>query len=168
MNPTAITSRALHRLSWLTAILTVVGLVGCSGSTEPTGKFVDVPSEGWAFGENFIYPGNVDSTMVGVPDSTRIIVAVRHTNDYEYANLWLALTYRSQDSVIVDTVNMKLSDDFGKWYGHGTGLTVMCYDTITLRTPRSVSGDVRVRHIMRVDTLRGIEQVGVLPVVTGR
>ena len=167
MNPKAITGK-VSRLLTIATFVTLLCLAGCSGETVPTGNFVDVSTDGWAFGENFDYPGDIDSTMTGLPDSTRIIVAVRHTNDYEYANLWLALTYRTADSTIVDTVNMKLSDDFGKWYGHGTGLTVMCYDTITLRHPRSVARPVNLRHIMRVDTLRGIEQVGVIPVVSER
>ncbi len=164
MNPRATTGR-LSRLIQAIAFVGVLCLIGCSETIRPTGSFVDVPAEGWAYGENFTFPGESDSTLVGLPDSTKIVLAVRHTNDYEYANLWLAVTYRTSDSIIADTVNMKLSDDFGKWYGSGTGLTVICYDTISLRYPRSTSRELNVRHIMRVDTLRGIEQVGVLPVV---
>ena len=160
-------SSEIGRLAGLcAAAASLCAVIGCSEATHPTGTFVDVPVEGWAYGENFAFPAIKNDSLTAIPDSTRLVLAVRHTNDYEYANLWLAVSYRTrEDSVVADTVDIKLADDFGKWYGSGIGLTVMRYDTLTLRHPRRVLSEVDVRHIMRVDTIRGIEQIGVLPVV---
>lgn len=143
-------------------------MAACSGATEPTGHFVDIDEAEWGYGQTLTFPALTDSAFASAPDSSRVVVAVRHTNDYEYANLWLELGYRAGDSTVTDTFDIRLSDEFGKWLGNGTGVTVLRADTVTLSRPRDPRAEMTVRHVMRVDTLAGVEQIGLLPVVGGK
>ena len=87
---------------------------------------------------------------------------VRHTAGYAYSNLWLEVSYPSADSLPPDTVNVRLSNSFGDWYGKGLGLSYQLTDTVGRRLKLSAPATLSVRHIMRVDRLEDIEQIGVL------
>ena len=62
----------------------------------------------------------------------------------------------------VDTVDVRLADTFGRWYGTGIGVSYQRIDTIYPSISIPVGAPVTVRHIMRVDTVTGIEQIGLI------
>ena len=59
-----------------------------------------------------------------------------------------------------DTVNIPLSDRYGRWLGKGIGASFQTTDTVATLLHASGS-EVRIRHMMRCDTLRGINQLGI-------
>ncbi len=92
-----------------------------------------------------------------------IAVVVRHAADYEYSNLRVALAYPADSGVtLVDTFNIVLADDFGRWHGHGLGVGLQYADTLLRSVRLPDSARLCLRHVMQADTLGGIEQVGIV------
>lgn len=58
-------------------------------------------------------------------------------------------------------MNVRLADIYGRWFGHGLGTSYQITDTLPGRVELCRGTRVVLRHLMRVDTLSGIEQVGV-------
>ena len=137
-------------------LLVCIALCACKPKVNDFSVYTNIEPSGWKYGQSYDFePVQQDSIVSG-----RLKLNVRHTGDYSYRNLWLEVTLR--DSVIerVDTVNLLLADPFGNWFGTGVGtdfqLSSTLADTIRLCPPVKIS----VRHIMRSDDLKGIEQIG--------
>ena len=82
--------------------------------------------------------------------------------DTLYSNLWLEIAVTSGGKDIsADTVNLTLCDPYGRWLGKGFGGSYQ----IEMPVARDIAIDslttLRVRHIMRSDTIIGIDQVGI-------
>ena len=91
-----------------------------------------------------------------------LTVAVRHNDTYPFRNLWLEISRRdTQGKRYTDTVNMQLADVYGHWLGKGIGGRYQSEITVAENFNFSDSANVTVRHIMRVDTLAGITDIGV-------
>ena len=91
-----------------------------------------------------------------------VSLALRHTNGFNWANLWVEVSLRKDSALMADTFNIPLADVEGNWYGKGIGpsrqITFPLYDDVTINR-----GDtIWVRHIMRVDNLQNIEQIGII------
>lgn len=105
----------------------------------------------------------VDTLRDSISRGGRILVSVRHTHGYDYSNLWLELSTPFTDSTRRnDTINLRLADDFGRWLGGGMGTSLLITDTLRERYDLRQGSDITLRHIMRVDTLDAIEQVGIV------
>lgn len=92
-----------------------------------------------------------------------IDIMLRSTEKYEYQNIWLFIDTKAGDTILTtDTVEMWLSDNFGRRLGQGIGsiLTdhIRMNDSITLADS---TYQFVVRHGMRTDTLQGISDVGI-------
>lgn len=157
--------RAAAPLALIAALALPVFLHGCKepGPPAENAAFVSVPADGWAYGDAFEF------TPVPEPAAksgdARIAVAVRHTNGYLYSNLWLELATplaADVDSMRLDTVNIELADVYGKWHGRGLGVSYVTVDTLPGLYRYDVDHPARIRHIMRVDTLADVEQVGLI------
>ena len=59
-----------------------------------------------------------------------------------------------------DTIQLVLADDFGRWYGSGSGVSYQYTDTLSRSFRAFRNKPLKLRNIMRRDTLPGIEQVG--------
>ncbi|MDE6555401.1 MAG: gliding motility lipoprotein GldH, partial [Duncaniella sp.] len=91
-----------------------------------------------------------------------LMLGMRETYAYPYSNLWLEVTYHVDDRHIVrDTVNVTLADIYGRWLGKGFGASYQTEIPLSNRAAIDLTIPVGVRHIMRVDTLRGITEVGI-------
>ncbi len=165
--------------------------VSCSPTVPDPGAFVDIDPAGWAYGERLTFALGADTlydraatdtmTMtlrgdttitddgdtISIPDhivnagQSRLALTVRHSDAYEFANLWLELSYPSGDTTLCDTLNITLADKYGKWLGQGMGPAYQFTDTIASRHGINDNATVTLRHIMRVDTLHNIEQLGI-------
>lgn len=127
------------------------------GSADECGRFRAVDAEGWNYG---------DTLLFATPDSLQawhgdIVVAVRHTSTYPYRNLWLEISVPGDSLSRPDTVSVSLASADGKWLGRGLGLSYQSADTV-LRGKTITAPTVAVRHIMRTDKLRDIEQIGLI------
>ena len=136
-------------------------LAGCSHRPNDFSAFSHVDDPGWRYGDTFVYmPQIADSVATGT-----MRVAVRHTNDYPYANLYVELSYQAVDPdghlrLQADTVCIELADAYGHWLGSGLGHSYQKADTLSRDFTLISGAPLRVRHVMRADTVPGIEQVG--------
>lgn len=140
------------------AVSMMLLMASCDGSINRYSDFRQLPEAGWAYGDTirFLSVGN------GLSDAGRMSVAVRHNDDFLYRNLWVEVSYAdSTGKIHADSVNIELADPLGRWNGKGIGSTYQCQAPVGRFTAIGDSTEIRVRHIMRLDTVRGIEQIGV-------
>lgn len=149
-------------MRFLLPALLIFILSGCTkpGPLAEDAGFKAIPASGWVYGDTLTF--RPDSLFADSGATAGIAIAVRHTDAYLYSNLWLELTSTAADSLRRDTVNIPLADTYGKWYGKGMGVSFVTVDTLPMRLRADTANAVTLRHIMRVDTLRDIEQVGII------
>lgn len=125
-------------------------------------SFKAVDSDGWPYGSSLEF--NPTPEFDKNKGTARIALAIRHSDAYLYSNLWLELAtpIAGTDSMRLDTINVKLANVYGKWLGRGVGVSYVKSDTLPGRFNYDEEIPTRVRHIMRVDTLHEIEQVGLV------
>lgn len=117
----------------------------------------NIPADGWEYNDTLVFNADhADSASIG-----GLVLNVRHSASYAYSNLWLEISYMSNDSVVADTFNVRVTDDFGRRYGTGSGVSFQLVDTVALRHRPDTATALGIRHIMRIDILEGIEQVGI-------
>ena len=139
------------------AILSVATAVFACSEPEPVNsEWHNLPTEGWRYGNTRTFNAEKDT----FPADT-ILLSVRHTAAYPYANLWLEVKYETADTVRADTVDIRLADEFGQWNGTGSSLSFQLSDTILPSASIRPGSPVSIRHIMRLDTLREIQQLGI-------
>lgn len=136
-------------------------LWACAPDIDSDASFHNVPDAGWAYGDTLVFEPQLCDTV----DCEAIAIAVRHSASYVYSNLWIEVSLPPAlgDSVpTVDTVNVVVADDFGRWLGRGSGVSYLKVDTIASARVITRGNPITVRHIMRVDTVKDIEQIGVI------
>lgn len=138
-------------------------LTACGPENRDYSRWADIPADGWVYTDTVsLLPVDTSLTDNDSLVNGAIKVALRHGNAYRYSNVWLELTYRTDGRRIVrDTLNIRLADVYGRWLGSGFGASYQKELTVSPSTVVDVTRPVELRHIMRVDTLRGIEQVGI-------
>lgn len=132
-------------------------LASCSGSGN-IGQFKNMDVDGWNYGDTVFFD-------VIAPDSVffgDITLTVRNSSAYDYSNLWLEISYPEGDSVVCDTINFRLADESGNWLGKGLGLSFQKTDSVLKNVKMEIPAKIGLRHIMRVDRLEGIEQLGLI------
>lgn len=134
--------------------------IGCTHKSENNAMFTDSVKDGWAYGDTLKFVAPTDT--VEQPQCSAAAVAVRHGAAYRYANLWIELTGHGKDTIWVDTLNIKLIDKYGRKLGRGSGVSFIKTDTVHRQYIVSDSTPLLVRHVMRVDTLADIEQIGIV------
>lgn len=141
------------------SILTVLLCLGaCVPGHNDYSEFKNIPVEGWCYNDTLTFtPGIADSVADGM-----LTIAVRHSGDYIYSNLWMEVRYTDGDNEKTDTLNIVLADIYGHWHGHGLGASFQMSDTVSTSCRITRNTPVKVRHIMRADTLRAVEQVGII------
>lgn len=146
------------RVNKLLAAVVFAGLLcGCKPKVNDFINYENIDPSGWKYGEKVTFhPEQTDSCVEG-----RLDLALRHTNDYPYRNLWLEVTSSDSVNTRIDTVNILLSDVYGNWYGTGIGTDFQIEKTIADSLKFFPPISIDVRHIMRVDNLEGVEQIGV-------
>lgn len=147
----------LRHISPAVAAVSLCILASCV-SRGSGSEFTNIPDEGWVYGDTLTF--TVERADSLVPAELR--VAVRNNNDYPYSNLWLEVTYSNGNATQRDTVNMPLADVYGRWTGKGFGPEYQSDAIVSPRITPLNGSKIGVRHIMRTDTLTGLEQVGII------
>ena len=137
------------------AMTIVVMSAACTPPEPAGGEWKNIPGYGWRYGDTLAY--NCGRDTLGVDT---LALTIRHTSAYPYANLWLEMSYETGDTTAADTLNIVLADEFGSWYGKGSGVLFQLTDTIIPRRPVNPASPLRLRHIMRTDTVPEIQQIG--------
>lgn len=144
------------------SLAALLAIASCS-SRRDYSAWADIPTEGWAYGDTLrLTPA--DTSLVGNDSLVNrpLRLGISHTNGYPYANLWLELTYTGARATYRDTINLRMADIYGRWLGHGIGTNYQQEFTVNPSADIDLRLPVAVRHIMRTDTLRGIEAIGLL------
>ncbi len=149
------------------AVAVTILAVSCSidghhgnGDDNFFSAFATFPGAEWQYAapQDFV----VDTLRDSVCPSGTLLLTLRHTDAYEYSNIWLEVVYDMDDTTAVaDTVNIILADNFGHWRGRGAGASFQVTDTLRRRMPLRRHQHIGLRHIMRTDTLDDIEQAGI-------
>lgn len=142
----------------MTAIIMTVMLACCRDENSFSSYRNISLDEGWCYGDTLTFiPVHADSIATG-----DCWVIVRHSNEYPYANLWLELTYTAADGLEMrDTVNMTLADAYGHWQGQRLGLHYQHRVKALGGVEHVIGSPLRIRHIMRVDTVKEIDLIGI-------
>jgi len=147
----------LNRL-FITICLVVCILCSCTNN-DIFLQYRDISPEGW----------HCDSVLafdVPVENCTwkyNVYINTRNTASYASQNLWLFLQVNYPDNTTVrDTIDFYLADERGKWLGRGIGnlYTMPVLYWQEKKFPQTGVYRFEIRHAMRYNALRGINNVG--------
>lgn len=144
------------RFCYITIILLCLG--ACAPGHNDYSHFFNIEPEGWTYGDTLNFDPEIqDSVATG-----RLDIAIRHSNAYAYSNLWLEIRHFNGDTTRIDTVNIEMSDIYGRWHGNGLGTSFQYELPVSHKISLYKDKSISINHIMRVDRLEGIEQIGLL------
>ena len=144
--------------SLLVSAAVLIASAACTERYNAVGEFLTLPAESLAYTDTI---GFTLSNLDTIPGKS-LYVAVVHSDDYPYSNLWLEVTYEDSLQSVCDTVAITMADPYGKWQGNAIGSTYQIEAKACQEISRPGDARVTVRHIMRADTLHGIVRLGVL------
>lgn len=141
----------------VSAAITLAALTACSDKHSSVAEFQSIDPSGWAYGNSLQFsPVGLDSIK-----QRSLLLTVRHSNAYPYQNIWLEVTTQTLSHKRVDTLNIELADVYGRWHGTGFGPSYQYETPVGKPIVLGDTSRISVRHIMRVDTLAGVEQIGI-------
>ena len=133
-------------------------LMGACQSPAVFEKYEEQPDEVWN-------RYHIVEFTADIPDSGQYIVklCLRHTTDYEMANLWCFVSTRSHgQEQLSDTVNLKIAEPDGRWLGKGNSIKTL--EQPINRNPVTLpQGNVifRIEQGMRMEEMAGVKDVGI-------
>lgn len=130
----------------------------CSPTPEAFSKYDTLDNAEWPYEDTLVFIPTIAPYAEG-----ELSVGIRHNGSYPYRNLWLEITTPvGSDSITMrDTVAIELADRYGLWRGTGLGALRQLRVPVRQNVRVDSGSHILVRHIMRADTLRDIEQVGI-------
>jgi len=151
--------KLLKSFFFLLLLAPVFLLVSCSQNAI-FDETIEVDEAGW-------YKDDLARFDIVIEDSVSTFnyyLNLRHTVDYRYSNLFVFLkTTYPNGNVSRDTIEFLLADKSGKWFGKGWGKikdnSVLLVEGI--KFPLKGSYTFQIQQAMRVDTLRGISNIGI-------
>ena len=139
-------------------ILFTLCLGACTPGHNDYSDFKNIDPKGWAYADSLNFKVDIDSASTG-----NLSLALRHDNNYGYSNLWLEVSHRIDSTTVDrDTLNITLADIYGRWNGKGIGTSFQIETIVSTDYQLAKDDSIQVRHIMRIDTLEGISQIGLL------
>lgn len=135
-----------------------VAFVSCGSPANDYSEYHNIPSGAWRYGDTIRFaPTHPDSIA-----QLHLAVGVRHANTFRFSSLWLEITTTNPGGAKrIDTLSLQLADHFGRWRGQGIGPTFQLTDTLPSPISHRSGSPVTIRHIMRADTLEGVNQIGI-------
>lgn len=146
----------------LAATVATLVITACGDGQRDYSRWDNIPAAGWAYGDTLrLLPA--DTTLYGNDSivARPLTLGIVHSGDYAYSNLWLEVTYHGRSHLYRDTVNITLSDVYGRWLGKGFGSEYQREVALSPQADIDLTREVEVRHIMRIDTLRHITRIGI-------
>lgn len=146
-----------HSLGIILATLALIASSACSQTGRTVSAYQRLPDTGWRYNESlrFIFP-DIDTTASG-----SVVVAARVNSQCPFAKVWIELGSGEKSNPQRDTLCLDICDARGIPLGIGIGATRQVTDTLPFPKHLRAGKPLRLRHIMRCDTLPGIEQVGI-------
>lgn len=134
--------------------------VGCTDADIAWSGFQPVDPQGWSLDSTLVLDVEPEEANRGYA----LEMAVHHTVDYPYSNLFLFRNIvLEQDTLYSDTLELSLADEYGEWHGKGSGMVremVFPYRQNLLRFEESGAYHFTFAHGMRDTQLTGIERIG--------
>ena len=126
----------------------------------PHASYLHLPLGGWQCGMPLSFAPQYDDSTA----SYDITLAVRHDAAYDYRNLSIVVDVIAADSTVDrHNVNMTLADEYGNWSGGGFGTLYQATTPVVTGVRPDQARSVVVWQAMTgIDTLRGIESVGLI------
>ena len=120
-----------------------------------------IPIQGQSWNSNNILHFNAN--MIDTAIVHNVYISVRNTGNYEYSNLYLFVTAHSPNGNFVrDTVEIKLADEHGKWFGKGAASVYTLYYPykINIRFPFRGIYTFDIEQAMWIKDLKHINDIG--------
>ncbi len=120
---------------------------------------VSLPQEGWHKNDAVAFNVNINDSI----NSFKFKLNIRNTTDYRYSNLYIFLiTKLPNGNISRDTIECILANNEGKWLGKGWGNIKENNIVLksNLRFPLTGNYKFILQQAMRVDTLKGISDMG--------
>lgn len=143
-------------------ILLAAGLSLLFASCTPSGHYEEyssIPDSEWDKAQQYIFTFDIRD----ISSAYDVSIEIRNNNKYPFRNLWLFCNNGYPGGIIRnDTLEARLADDFGKWYGKGISVyhTSLPYLS-AFHFPDTGKYTVAIRQAMRTDLLPGIQEIGV-------
>ncbi len=124
------------------------------------GNYETIPNAKW-------HKDSVKTFQIPVSDTLqnhKMYINVRNDINFKYSNLWLfvEIIQPNNSKALIDTFEITLADERGKWLGTGFG-GVKTIESLYKRNvyfPASGIYDLRITQGMRDDQLKGITEIG--------
>jgi gliding motility-associated lipoprotein GldH len=139
------------------SLFLAVTFFGCNNNVIFS-EYRMISDAGWNKDTVFSFDVEISDTV----SSYEIDFLVRNTDNFPRQNLWLNVVKIKDDNVFTDTVNIYLSDDYGKWRGKGIGSyfdNEIIYKQ-NVKFYKSGKYTYKLLHIMRTENLVGLKYVG--------
>ena len=122
-------------------------------------EFQPIKNKLWNKNDEYFF--NFEIMDISVPYN--VSLQLRNNDIYPYQNIWILYEESKNDRHSVkDTTEFLLADEFGKWKGNGISLY---QNRIPIKThyifPDTGKYTINIRHGMRDDKLKGIENIGI-------
>jgi gliding motility-associated lipoprotein GldH len=136
----------------------VTALAACTKSNLYD-KNISIHEGQWAYGDAKKFKVNIIDTA----SNYNLFVNVRHTDQYQFNNLWLIITTTYPDSSTrQDKVNVELSQTDGRWTG--TCVDGICYNSVLVQTdftfPQKGDYIFAIEQDMRMNPITEIFDIG--------
>lgn len=152
----------LKNSSYVVAIGLVVALFSSCVGNETYYRSENVKNGFWYNTDTLTFV--IDTTKFVVGSTYEIRIETANTAHYPYQNLWLFIQndLQAKSNFRQDTVQVKLADEFGKWYGSGFSafyqLSSVYKQNVVFSQKRNYT--FRIVQGMRDEPLEGLERVG--------
>jgi gliding motility-associated lipoprotein GldH len=116
-------------------------------------------NEEWCINDTAKFNAVIDTNNI-----YNVNIAIRHTTDYEMANMWCFFTMSDSTSVIrKDTVNIPIAEPDGRWLGKGYSLKTVVHSLY----PNGLNIEkgsyiFTIEQGMRTRCLKGVKDVGIV------
>lgn len=143
-------------------ILSVIILLTSCNRGELYFHYNKIDKEEWH--RDSVLAFSIDTLKTGQRGRYNISLELTTSALYQYSNMQLKVDHNLNDTTIIsDTINFNLADEYGRWFGMGVGslrqLSVPYKSSIWLDSTRSY--EIHISHVMNPDPLKGVLKVGV-------
>jgi gliding motility-associated lipoprotein GldH len=137
---------------------------GCADDNLVFEQNLEIPDALWVVTDKAIMDFEITDTV----SQHNFLINVRNTEVYPYRNLYVFVkTVFPNGKFSRDTVSIVLADASGRWVGKGSGYLSMSEHVsnsimynYNKRFPLSGTYKVEIEQAMRLDTLEGIQNIG--------
>lgn len=139
-------------------LLIIVALAACQDSSVFE-DYKTLDNEEWCLRNDAVFEIDIPAT-----GNYNIDLCLRHTTDYEMANLWCFMNLKDSTGIILtDTVNIKVAENDGRWLGQGHSVKAL-QSPINKKNIHLDQGKytLTIEQGMRTKCLKGVKNVGVI------